>query len=299
MLNEFLVIVSEVTLSLYPTLIKIVPASVVLQTVVRMLVFTVLAFISAVITRVPLSFAQFLTAETPLTGLLNLVHVGSSYVAFDALAGGNAMSLFYVYPFLNLIGASVLLGETIPVQSIPWLLVAFFGAILVAQPSAANWSMVGVVCALLAAATETGIYLWFKTSKETQESQESQETQESQQPWTKMFQMYGASSILLLVGCLVLIGLNWIAPNLFFTSGSGFARMIAFNSIVGFVGYALRFYLIPNVSTVVFSTLSFFGVISAYLFGWVFSNETPTLLQGLGATAIILANTVLLRKEIA
>jgi len=75
--------------------------------------------------------------------------------------------------------------------------------------------------------------------------------------------------------------------------------MIAFNSIVGFVGYALRFYLIPNVSTVVFSTLSFFGVISAYLFGWVFSNETPTLLQGLGATAIILANTVLLRKEIA
>jgi len=296
MLNEFLVIVSEVTLSLYPTLIKIVPASVVLQTVVRMLVFTVLAFISAVITRVPLSFAQFLTAETPLTGLLNLVHVGSSYVAFDALAGGNAMSLFYVYPFLNLIGASVLLGETMPVQSIPWLLVAFFGAILVAQPSAANWSMVGVICALLAAATETGIYLWFKKSKESQESQESQETQ---QPWTKMFQMYGASSILLLVGCLVLIGLNWIAPNLFFTSGSGFAQMIAFNSIVGFVGYALRFYLIPNVSTVVFSTLSFFGVISAYLFGWVFSNETPTLLQGLGATAIILANTVLLRKEIA
>ncbi|NBT48978.1 MAG: hypothetical protein EBT07_14380, partial [Actinobacteria bacterium] len=212
MLNEFLVIVSEVTLSLYPTLIKIVPASVVLQTVVRMLVFTVLAFISAVITRVPLSFAQFLTAETPLTGLLNLVHVGSSYVAFDALAGGNAMSLFYVYPFLNLIGASVLLGETMPVQSIPWLLVAFFGAILVAQPSAANWSMVGVICALLAAATETGIYLWFKKSKESQESQESQETQ---QPWTKMFQMYGASSILLLVGCLVLIGLNWIAPNLF------------------------------------------------------------------------------------
>jgi len=290
------VIVSEVTLSLYPTLIKIVPASVVLQTVVRMLVFTVLAFISAVITRVPLSFAQFITAETPLTGLLNLVHVGSSYVAFDALAGGNAMSLFYVYPFLNLIGASVLLGETMPVQSIPWLLVAFFGAILVAQPSAANWSMVGVVCALLAAATETGIYLWFKTSKE---SKGSQETQETQQPWTKMFQMYGASSILLLVGCLVLIGLNWIAPNLFFTSGSGFAQMIAFNSIVGFVGYALRFYLIPNVSTVVFSTLSFFGVISAYLFGWVFSNETPTLLQGLGATAIILANTVLLRKEIA
>jgi drug/metabolite transporter (DMT)-like permease len=83
------------------------------------------------------------------------------------------------------------------------------------------------------------------------------------------------------------------------TSGGNLANMILFNSLIGFVGYALRFYLIPNVSTVVFSTLSFFGVLSAYLFGWLFSNETPTLIQGLGAAAIIAANTVLLRKEIA
>ena len=289
MLNELLVVFSEVTLSLYPTLIKVVPASVVLQTVVRMVVFAVLAFVCAIITRVPLSFAQFLTAETPLTGLLNLVHVGSSYVAFDALAGGNAMSLFYIYPFFNLIGASAVLGETLPVSSIPWLLVAFFGAMLVAQPSAKNWSMLGVLTALLAAATETGIYLWFRTA----------DNKESKEPWTKMFQMYGASGLILIAGCLALLGLDMIAPGLFLTSGSGLAKMIAFNSIVGFVGYALRFYLIPNVSTVVFSTLSFFGVISAYLFGWFFSNETPTLLQGLGAAAIIAANTVILRKEIA
>ena len=75
--------------------------------------------------------------------------------------------------------------------------------------------------------------------------------------------------------------------------------MVLFNSLIGFAGYALRFYLIPNVSTIVFSTLSFFGVLSAYLFGWAFSNEIPTLAQGLGAAAIIAANTVLLRKEIA
>jgi drug/metabolite transporter (DMT)-like permease len=168
------------------------------------------------------------------------------------------------------------------------LLVAFFGAMLVAQPSAKNWSMLGVLTALLAAATETGIYLWFRTA----------DNKESKEPWTKMFQMYGASGLMLIAGCLALLGLDMIAPGLFLTSGSGLAKMIAFNSIVGFVGYALRFYLIPNVSTVVFSTLSFFGVISAYLFGWFFSNETPTLLQGLGAAAIIAANTVILRKEI-
>ena len=307
MWHEFLVILSEVTLSLYPTLIKVVDSSVVLQVVFRMLVFTVMAFVCAVATKTPMTFAQFLTAESPLTGLLNLVHVGSSYVAFESLAGGNAMSLFYIYPFLNLIGASALLGETVPMTSVPWLLLAFFGAVLVAQPSPTDWSLFGVLAALVAAATETGIYLWFKQapkdklseSQETQKSKESQESQESQEPWTKMFQMYGSSGLLLLVGSLVLLGLNYIKPGLFMTRGSNMTKMVLFNSLIGFAGYALRFYLIPNVSTIVFSTLSFFGVLSAYLFGWAFSNEIPTLAQGLGAAAIIAANTVLLRKEIA
>jgi drug/metabolite transporter (DMT)-like permease len=292
MSHEFLVILSEVTLSLYPTLIKVVDASIVLQVLIRMTVFTVLAFVCAIATKTPMAFAQFLTAESPLTGLLNLVHVGSSYVAFESLAGGNAMSLFYIYPFLNLMGAAALLGETIPLSSIPWLLVAFFGAVLVAQPSPTDWSLLGVVAALVAAATETGIYLWFKQVPK-------EKTPESQEPWTKMFQMYGSSGLLLLAGIAVALLVNYIRPGLLMTSGGNLANMILFNSLIGFVGYALRFYLIPNVSTVVFSTLSFFGVLSAYLFGWLFSNETPTLIQGLGAAAIIAANTVLLRKEIA
>ena len=291
MWHEFLVILSEVTLSLYPTLIKVVDASVVLQVVFRMFVFSVLAFVCAIATKTPLTFTQFLTAESPLTGLLNLVHVGSSYVAFESLAGGNAMSLFYIYPFLNMIGATTLLGESIPMASMPWLLLAFLGAILVAQPSPTAWSLYGVLAALIAAATETGIYLWFK--------QAPKEDPETQEPWTKMFQMYGSSGLLLLVGSLILLGLNYIKPGLFATSGSNVLNMVLFNTFIGFVGYALRFYLIPNVSTVVFSTLSFFGVLSAYLFGWIFSNELPTLTQGLGAIAIVAANTVLLRKEIA
>jgi drug/metabolite transporter (DMT)-like permease len=43
--------------------------------------------------------------------------------------------------------------------------------------------------------------------------------------------------------------------------------------------------------------LSFFGVIAAYVFSWMFTGEVPTMTQGLGAAAIVLANTVLLRKE--
>ena len=292
MLHEFLVILSEVTLSLYPTLIKVVDASVVLQTGVRMFVYAILAFVCGAATQTPMTFAQFLTMESPLTGLLNLAHVGSSYVAFEALAGGNAMSLFYIYPFLNILGATTLLGESFPMTSIPWVLLAFFGAVLVAQPSPSNWSMLGVAAALLAAATETGIYLWFKWRPNAKEN-------DTTEPWTKMFQMYGSSGLIYVALAVGMLLLNVVKPGLFMANGTSFASMILFNSIIGFTGYALRFYLIPNVSTIVFSALSFFGVLSAYLFGWLISNEAPTLIQGFGAAAIIIANTVLLRKEIA
>jgi drug/metabolite transporter (DMT)-like permease len=250
-----------------------------------MFVFAILAVVSAAATGAPMLPTHLLSLETGLTGLLNLLHVGSSYVAFEQLAGGNAMSLFYIYPILNVLGAVAVLGEKVPTGSIPWLLLAFLGAILVSQPSPTHWSMVGVVGALLAAATETGIYLWFKHKKEG----------ESSQPWTKMAQMYGSSGVFWLLGAVLLLAVGAIGPKLFSISRGGLSHVLLFNAIVGFTGYALRFYLIPQISTITFSVLSFFGVISAYLFGWLLSNEIPTTVQAVGAAAIIVANGVLLQ----
>jgi drug/metabolite transporter (DMT)-like permease len=80
--------------------------------------------------------------------------------------------------------------------------------------------------------------------------------------------------------------------------GSGaLSSMILFNTFVGFLGYALRFYTIPHVSTVTFSAISFFGVIAAYLLGWIFVGEVPHFQQGIGAALIILANLFLLKKD--
>jgi drug/metabolite transporter (DMT)-like permease len=287
MIKELLVLVSEVVLSLYPTIIKTVDTSVFFQTGMRMFVFTALALLAAVFTGAPLP--AIASKTTLFTGLLNLVHVGSSYTAFEKLAGGNAMSLFYTYPIFNILGAAGALGESRPRGSMPWIALAFLGALCVAQPSPSNWSMLGVGMALLAALTETGIYLWFKQSTD--------DKQTSTQPWTKMAQMYGSSGALWSVLAIVLLAVGFIGKDIFSVSARGLGGMIGFNSIVGFLGYALRFYLIPNVSTVTFSALSFFGVISAYIFGWIFSNELPTTLQMIGAAAIIVANAVLLKSD--
>jgi drug/metabolite transporter (DMT)-like permease len=279
MFHEAAVLASEVVLSAYPLLIKKVDASVFLQTGVRMATFAGLAALGAAATGAPL-----LTGTTWGTvfgaGLLNILHVGASYTAFDALPAGNAMALFYTYPIWNVLGAAVTLGEAIDTANLPWMGLAAVGAFLLAQPSTAGWSALGVSAALLAAITETGIYLWFRANS-TEESQEG--------PWTNMFRMYGGS--LLLWGLLAIVGTFVIGKA---TTGA-FASMFLFNAIVGFLGYALRFYMIPKVRTVTFSVLSFFGIVAAYLLGWLFVGEVPTAVQSLGAAAVIAANAVLLR----
>jgi drug/metabolite transporter (DMT)-like permease len=84
---------------------------------------------------------------------------------------------------------------------------------------------------------------------------------------------------------------------MFRSSLSGLAAILGFNALVGFGGYALRLYMIPKVSTVLFSSLSFFGIVSAYLYGWIGANEWPNGVQMAGAAAIILANLVLVAKS--
>jgi drug/metabolite transporter (DMT)-like permease len=269
---------SEVILSAYPILIKKVSASLTAQTFFRMTTFTILALVSALLTGTPILQGTTLS-NVLMPGLLNLIHVGSSYSAFDALPAGNAMALFYTYPVWNLLGAALAFKESIPSASIPWIGLAFLGAILLAQPTG-TWSLWGVVAALLAAITETGIYLWFRKEPEAPD-----------QPWTTMARMYGGSLLLLIP----IIAVGFLAIGKL--SGSAVSTMLLFNIIIGFVGYAMRFYTIPHVSTVAFSSISFFGIVAAYLLGWMFVGEVPSMTQGLGAVCITIANLFLLRKE--
>jgi drug/metabolite transporter (DMT)-like permease len=286
-INELLLMISEIVLSSYPLLIKLVDATVLFQVGLRMFIYAGLGAAMAYLTGVPLVPATLFSSETVATGALNLLHVIGSYVGFDQLAAGNAMALFYTYPVWNILGASVLFGEKVRLRSLPWIGLALAGTIALAQPSSSNWTLIGVIAALIAAVTETGIYLWFKSHKDG----------ESTQPYTKMTQMYGSSGVMWSIAVIIGLAVGLISSKAFKISGSGLSSILLFNSLVGFVGYALRFYLIPKVSTVIFSALSFFGVISAYLLSWLFTSETPTFIQGLGAAAIVLANVVLVSRE--
>jgi len=231
-----------------------------------MILYTVLATFGAFISGSPILAQNILSVETLATGALNLLHVGASYTAFEQLTAGNAMALFYTYPVWNIVGSALVYGETIPMRSLPWLGLAVAGAVMLSQPTIKNWTAIGVAAALTAALTETGIYLWFKKTKTGTGAAEAG-AEHSDQPWTKMAQMYGSSGILWIVGITIALSLGYLSKSAFKLSTGGLGAIVAFNSFIGFVGYALRFYIIPKVSTIAFSAMSFFGVLSAYGLG--------------------------------
>ena len=83
-----------------------------------------------------------------------------------------------------------------------------------------------------------------------------------------------------------------LLPVLWYTKSSidfrpqVWARMLSFNTLIGFLGYALRFYAIPRVSTVVFSLLSFVGVLASFGWGYLFANEIPSWITFVGGLVI-------------
>ena len=287
MVPEALVLFSEVILASYPILIKAVPTNLWTQIVSRMAVYGAMAF------TILLTDLKQLKAIAPMSmaggGLLNLAHIATSYKAFKDLPAGNAMSIFYAYPIWNLLGAWILLGEEIPMSSLPWVGLALIGMFMVAQPEVGSLFTMdkpfATLCAVLSGMTESAIYFFFKFMGKEEST------------FKGMFELYGGSFMWMLP---VILGSSFgdmaSLPKIDF-SWKIWGPMLLFNIFVGFTGYAMRFAAIPMVSTLIFSTLNFVGIVAAYLFGYLFQGEKPSWTAMAGAAAIIVANGVLLSKN--
>lgn len=292
MLAEGLVLFSEIIMSSYPILIKAVPTNLWTQIVSRFLVYSMAAASAMVATGNSKQFGTISWKTMGGAGLLNLVHIGASYKAFSELSPGDAMAIFYTYPIWNIIGAWIILGEVIPMSSIPWILMALIGMILVAHPE--NGTILnlekplGTLSALLAALTETCIYFFFKLMKEKEAG------------FKGLFELYGGAGLWMLPAVIAgLLGAKPMGleiPKVDF-SWKVWLPMILFNTFIGFTGYSMRVTAIPLISTAVFSMLSFFGVVAAYIFGYLFNGEKPSMKASIGALMITLANVILLSKK--
>ena len=274
MLNSIIVILSEIALALYPILIKRVPTDLATQTLSRLLTFTVLAFVLGSSTDVKQTWGTQTGLFRSLgLGIITLLHVGVSYFAFETLPAGVAMSLFYFYPIFNLLGGVFGFGESITLFQTILVFLAFVGVILVSlsitegeteQKNPYQWK--GILAGLGAALTETFMYFAVRTAK-------------IPNPFFATLELYPGALIPFL-GMLLASGkqIDW-RPSVWIP-------MTLFNTFVGFIGYALRFWAIPRVSTVLFSLLTFIGVLASFLWGYLFAEETPTWMALVGAILI-------------
>lgn len=277
------VLYSELVLSLYPILIKAVNTNIFTQILSRFLVFPTLAIAFGSTYDFKAIWGNPYEAFVAiLHGLLNLGHIAVSYISFKNLPVGSAISLFYLYPIFNIIAGALMFNESISFTAIGLIFIAFVGAYFVAMshkykddPRQVKNHRMGVIMAILAAITETVIFVFVKSNTDAMAS-----------PFYTINHLYpGGLAILLLYAI--------FNKNIVDTTPMNWSKLIGFNALLGFTGYLARFFAIPRIPTIVFSMLSFIGVSFGYLWGILFTGDEPTTKAMIGGGLIALSIGVL------
>ena len=290
-------IVGEIALALHPILIKQLNTSLPTQLLSRMGVYTALAAsLAPQKDRQSTWGSSKAIAQSLGFGLINLVHIATSFLSYELLPAGSALAIFYTYPFFNILLGVLFLGDSFDLKTIPLLVMAFAGVIMIAtytkegkeeekkgqeghaeqkEQKAGNYKIIlGVGEALVAAITETLIFLVAKTA-------------EGSSPFIPILRLYPAAFLGIIA---------WI-----FLKGETVSRdsnvwipMMLFNVFIGFLGYFLRFFSIPRLPTAIFSILTFIGVAAGYGWGLMYAKEVPSL-GALGGAGLITASLGILR----
>jgi drug/metabolite transporter (DMT)-like permease len=130
--------------------------------------------------------------------------------------------------------------------------------------------------ALLAAVTETVIFVFVRWNKMAQRS-----------PFYTIQHLYPS-------GLLFLLLYAFSQPEKVDTNPTNWLYLLGFNAVLGFTGYLARFYAIPKLPTIVYSLLSLIGVSTGYLWGRWLANEIPSS-QSLWGSLWIVLSVFLLR----
>lgn len=272
-------ILAESVLALYPIAVKNIDVNFITQLVARLGTFAGLAYGLAG----SADKAEAFRPSNIIYNVLNLVHIAASYGSYTLLPAGNALALFYTYPFWTTLVGWLVLGEPFKWSVVALLAVAAYGTWLVSQhskveayedagtsvsadTSSTTNTSYGVFLALLSAVTETLIYLIAKTPA-------------NPSAFTAILQLYPYAA-------LGTLGYGLYKKNLSTNIATGWLPLILFNAFIGFVGYAIRFYAIPKLSASTFSVLSFVGVVSAFIWQLLFTKDRPEP-EALAGSALI------------
>ncbi len=277
-LASYTTILAEIALALHPILLKQIPTNLTTQLFARLGTYSVGSYAFASPQQVQNTLTSWSGAKSSMAyGLMNLVHIASSYESYKHLPAGTALTLFYLYPFFNIIGASLFLHESFDRSKLPLFFLAFVGVLLIskytkdedvpthkedsekedfANPKPQKNTTYGIIMCLISALTETMIFLLTKSNAEST-------------PWGTMLQLYPGA--LLALGAYTLYNKTPVSNQT-----SVWTPLLLFNIFIGFIGYSLRFFSIPLLPTTIFSLLTFIGVAAGYIWGLLYAQEVPS-----------------------
>lgn len=273
MVPIFSVILAETLMNMYPLSVKMISSNLFTKTFVRMGTFAGLSslFASSSILSKTITNPAFY-----LISFLQIIHVLASYTGFANLDVGTAMTIFYIYPLLNIVIKSIYTRTPIDFSVGLAMGIAFLGVFFISYPNIVNSPdfsnakfYFGLIAILFAALTESITYYFYKLENLTN-------------PFDSIFTLYFAGS----VG----MGFAGIAkPEYFDTEPINIAKLVAINGTIGLLAFMLRYYGLTRTSIEMYSILAFTSIISAYLLGWTILGEKPYI-SGLVGSGLIISS---------
>ena len=296
---------SESLLSLYPIFVKNIGLPLSLQTWSRCFSY---ALISGIFIDYSFVFKTLFTYNGIALSFVTVLHIYFSYRGFELLESGVAYSIFYLYPIM------ILLMSGHKIQGV--MLLAVLGVYLLASKETHFYDMdkgtgsigklggsfdklggsldkrsgsfdmlsmsknkgdlstiEGVIMIALAAFTEAVIYFLVRDIKTLNN-------------WNHIFISYFLGAILL----------SWyMFDDIRVMKLNGRLSMsLGINSLIGLVGYLLRFYAVSRLDTMVYAPLSYFGIVMSFIYGVFINGESIDFKQMIGAGLIIFSNLWLL-----
>jgi drug/metabolite transporter (DMT)-like permease len=211
-----------------------------------------------------------------MLSLVTVLHIYTSYRGFEILDSGVAYSIFYLYPIIILLMS----GHKVHII----MLLSLIGVYLLASKDMTFLNILndknsnknqleGVFMIVLAAFTEAVIYFLVRDIKTFNN-------------WNHIFISYFLGAILL----------SWyLLSDIKRMKWNGrLSISLGINSLIGLLGYLLRFYAVSRLDTIIYAPLSYFGIVMSFVYGVFIGGESIDLKKVIGAGLIIFSNLWLL-----
>lgn len=202
-------------------------------------------------------------------GIVNLIHIISSFEGFKILPTGPAVSLYFTYPLMAVILSALVLGRKITWQSIIGIIIAFIGTILLQtnhidsyeEQDRLTMNLPGIGWILLSAFTEAILYLFVISGGSIYNNE-----------------FFTVTALYFWAGILSILYLLYIFFNRESSGGNTEDHepplvsyetlyLLLANLILGVGGKVLLYSSARYLSTGSYASLSYIGIVFAYIYG--------------------------------